>query len=208
MSPDLRAYLTEMPLIAVLRGLPPEHALSVGQILVEAGFRILEVPLNSPHPYKSIRTLASAFGGQALIGAGTVIRQEDVAEVANTGGSLIVMPHMDPAVIVEAEWKMMTCVAGVATPTEAFAALKAGADGLKLFPAQLISPAAVKAMRAVLPANTILLPVGGITPDKLPDYFAAGADGFGLGSELFKPDYPMEEIRQRAQSFVAAARRR
>jgi 2-dehydro-3-deoxyphosphogalactonate aldolase len=207
MAPDLREFMAELPLIAVLRGLSPDHALQVGQILVEAGFRILEVPLNSPHPYKSIRILAEAFGDHALIGAGTVTRQEDVVEVANVGGALIVSPHMDPAVIVEAKWKMMSCVPGVATPTEAFAAIHAGADGLKLFPAQVVSPGVVKALRAVLPPKTILLPVGGITPGEMAEYFAAGADGFGLGSELFKPDYSVDEIRQRAQRFVAAARR-
>ncbi len=142
-----------------------------------------------------------------LIGAGTVTRQEDVEDVANAEGSLIVMPHLDAAIVIEAKWKMMACVPGVATPSEAFAALKAGADGLKLFPAQIVSPATVKALRAVLPAQTILLPVGGITPAAMADYFAAGADGFGLGSELFKPSYSLEEVKQRAQAFVAAARR-
>jgi 2-dehydro-3-deoxyphosphogalactonate aldolase len=196
-----------MPLIAVLRGLTPENAATVGQLLVDSGFRVLEVPLNSPHPLKSIRTLAEAFGDRAMVGAGTVTRQEDVEEVANAGGSLIVMPHLDGPIVVEAKWKMMACVPGVVTPTEAFAALKAGADGLKLFPSQIVSPAAVGALRAVLPARTILLPVGGITPGAMADYFAAGADGFGLGSELFKPNYSLEEIKQRAEAFVAAARR-
>lgn len=207
MAPDLREYLAEMPLVAVLRGLSPDHALEVGQILFDTGYRILEVPLNSPHPYKSIRILAEAFGDRALIGAGTVTRQEEVVEVANAGGSLIVSPHMEAAVIVEAKWKMMSCVPGVATPTEAFAAIHAGADGLKLFPAQIISPTAVNALRAVLPPKTILLPVGGITSGQMAAYFAAGADGFGLGSELFKPNYSVDEIKQRARDFVAAARR-
>ena len=207
MTPDLRRYLAEMPLVAVLRGVLPENALAVGEVLVEAGFRILEVPLNSPYPHKSIRILAEAFGDRALIGAGTVTHLEDVARIINAEGGLIVMPHLDIAIVAEAKRKLLACVPGVATPSEAFAALKAGADGLKLFPAQIVSPAAVKALRAVLPPATILLPVGGITPARMADYFAAGADGFGLGSELFKPSYSIDEIKQRARDFVVAARR-
>ena len=193
-----------MPLVAILRGLRPGQALEVGRILFEAGFRIIEVPLNSPEPFDSIACLAEAYGERAVIGAGTVLDPAAVERTQDAGGRLVVMPHGDPAVIRAAKARGLVCCPGVATPTEAFAALEAGADALKLFPAETIPPAALGALRAVLPAGTRLLPVGGIVPESLAAYRAAGAAGFGLGSALFKPERPSEALRERAEAFVRA----
>jgi len=204
MSIDLRQALGELPLVAILRGLEPDRALAVGQVLVDAGFRIIEVPLNSPRPFDSIRILADAFGARALVGAGTVLRREDVTAVRDAGGRLIVMPHGDTAIIHEAKNQGLACVPGVATPTEGFAALAAGADGLKMFPAEAMPPAVVKAWRAVFSSETLLMPVGGITPERMADYLAAGANGFGLGSALFTPTMTPEAVREKAAAFVTA----
>ena len=206
MSADLRQLLADLPLVAVLRGLAPENAVAVGQALFDAGFRVIEVPLNSPQPFASIEMLADAFGADALIGAGTVLRPEDVGRVRGAGGRLIVMPHSDPRIIGEAKARGLVCLPGVATPTEGFAALAAGADGLKLFPAEAISSPVVKAWRAVFPADTLLLPVGGITPERMADYRAAGASGFGLGVALFHPGLTTSEVNARANAFVAAVK--
>jgi len=208
MSVDLRQALAELPLVAILRGLAPENALAVGQVLIDAGFRIIEVPLNSPRPFESIALLAKAFGLRALVGAGTVLRTEDVARVKDAGGGLIVMPHGDTAIVREAKNRGLICVPGVATPTEGFAALGAGADGLKMFPAEAMPPAAVKAWRAVFPPETLLLPVGGITPERMAAHLAAGASGFGLGSALFAPNLTPAAVRDRADAFVTALDRR
>jgi len=207
MSSDLRQALAALPLVAILRGLAPENALAVGQVLIDAGFRIIEVPLNSPQPFESIALLAKAFGARALIGAGTVLRTEDVARVKDAGGRLLVMPHGDTAIIGEAKRQGLICVPGVATPTEGFAALAAGADGLKLFPAEAMPPPVVKAWRAVFPPETLLMPVGGITPERMADYLAAGASGFGLGSALFTSGKTAAQLRNSAQSFVESLRR-
>jgi len=208
MNIPLRKALGDMPLVAILRGLAAESALAVGQALIDAGFRVIEVPLNSPRPLDSIAILAQAFGARALVGAGTVLRVDDVARVKNAGGQLIVMPHGDTTIIRAAKELGLICVPGVATPTEGFAALGAGADGLKLFPAEAMPPAVVRAWRAVFPAETLLMPVGGITPERMADYLAAGANGFGLGSALFVPSAPPAVVRERAQAFVAALGRR
>jgi 2-dehydro-3-deoxyphosphogalactonate aldolase len=204
MSLDLRQALAELPLIAILRGLEPENAPAVGQILIDAGFRIIEVPLNSPQPFHSIERLARAHGSHALIGAGTVLQPADVGRIRDAGGRLVVMPHSDPHIIGEAKASDLICLPGVATPTEGFAALAAGADGLKLFPAEAIPPAVVKAWRAVFPPEALLLPVGGITPERMADYRAAGASGFGLGSALFQPGLTRSEVQARANAFVSA----
>jgi len=208
MSIDLRQALADLPLVAILRGLAPENALAVGQVLIDAGFRIIEVPFNSPRPFESIALLAKAFGPRALVGAGTVLRTEDVARVKEAGGGLIVMPHGDTTITREAKRQGMICVPGVATPTEGFAALGAGADGLKLFPAEAMPPAVVKAWRAVFPSDTLLMPVGGITPERMAEYLSAGASGFGLGSALFAPNLTPAVVRERAQGFVTALGRR
>jgi 2-dehydro-3-deoxyphosphogalactonate aldolase len=195
-----------MPLIAILRGLEPGQALEVGELLVEAGFPAIEVPLNSPEPLTSIRRLADAFGGRVLIGAGTVLSVADVGRIADAGGRLVVMPHGDGAVISEAKRLGLACTPGVATPTEAFAALDAGADALKLFPAEALPPAVLRAWRAVLPKDCWLMPVGGITPEAMAPYRAAGADGFGLGSALFSPGLDLVRLEANADAFAAAWR--
>ncbi len=196
--------LAACPLIAVLRGIQPNEAADVGHALFDAGFRIMEVPLNSPDPLASIGILAKTFGDRALIGAGTVMSPTDVENVARVGGRLIVMPHSDPVVIRAAKSAGLVCAPGVATPTEAFAALAAGADALKLFPAEMISPAVVKAMRAVLPKGACLIPVGGISAANIPAYRAAGASGFGTGSSLYSPGRSVAEVGRIARQLVAA----
>jgi 2-dehydro-3-deoxyphosphogalactonate aldolase len=193
--------LADLPLIAILRGVRPDEVVAIGEALLAAGFVAIEVPLNSPEPLASIEQLALAFGERALIGAGTVLAPAQVAGVATAGGRLIVMPHGDPAVIATAKAAGLLCVPGVATPTEAFAALAAGADALKLFPAKALPPAVVKAWRAVLPADVWLLPVGGIAPETMAPYLAAGASGFGLGSALYRAGMSAPEVGARAGAF-------
>jgi 2-dehydro-3-deoxyphosphogalactonate aldolase len=202
----LHEHLMALPLVAILRGIEPGEAVAVGRALTAAGFRAIEVPLNSPQPRESIRALAGALGERALIGAGTVLDPADVARIAAAGGRLIVMPHADHAVIRAAKAQGLLCVPGVATPTEAFGALAAGADALKLFPAEELPPGVVKAWRAVLPGDVWLLPVGGITPHGMAAYLAAGANGFGLGSALYQPGLSAATVGARAQSFAAAYR--
>ncbi len=203
--PTFKDALAACPLVAILRGLKPEEALDIGAALVGAGFTIIEVPLNSPQPLASIRILADAFGVRVLIGAGTVLTPEDVDAVKAAGGELIVMPHADVAVIRAAKAAGLVCTPGVATPTEAFAARAAGADALKLFPAEGIPPNLVKAWRAVL-TDIPLLPVGGIDTTNMAAYRAAGAEGFGIGSALFKPGKSVEAIAADAHGLVAAVR--
>ena len=200
----LRDYLAELPLIAILRGLKPENAEAVGHALVEAGFRIIEVPLNSPEPFRSIEILARTMPRNVLVGAGTVLDPEQVNGIRDVGGKLIVMPHADLDVIRRAKEQDLICTPGVATPTEAFAALKAGADAIKIFPAEAVPPAVVKAWRAVLPKDALVVPVGGIKPDTMKPYVDAGANGFGLGSALFTPAMPVEEIGRKARDFATA----
>ncbi len=204
-SPDqtLAQAMAQLPLIAILRGLTPAEAPAIGEALVSSGFAIVEVPLNSPEPLRSIATLTQLFP-QTLIGAGTVLNAQQVKDVHGAGGRLVVAPNFNPAVVAQALALGMVVLPGVATPTEAFAALDAGAHGLKLFPAEMISPATVKALRAVLPASTALIPVGGITPDNMAPYRAAGANGFGLGSALYAPGRSAQAVQQQAQAFVRA----
>jgi len=192
------------PLIAILRGVEPEAVEEIGQALIDAGIRIVEVPLNSPRPLDSIARLAARFGDRALIGAGTVLRVEQVAAVADAGGRLIVSPNTNSAVIEAAVRAGLVSAPGYFTPSEAFAALAAGAHLLKLFPAEAATPAVLKAQRAVLPASVPLVVVGGIGLDKMAAYRAAGADGFGLGSALFRPGQGAGEVAAQARAFVAA----
>lgn len=200
----IRAWLDHLPLVAILRGIRPDEALDIGHALAEAGFRVIEVPMNSPEPLESIRLLSSALGQQCLIGAGTVLQSEQVPDIAAAGGRLIVMPHADTAVIRTAKAAGMYCVPGVATPTEAFAAIQAGADAIKLFPAEQLAPAVLKAWRAVMPRDLPMLPVGGITPETMGLYVTAGASGFGLGSALYVPGRDKDDVRQRAVAFAQA----
>lgn len=195
--------LQRLPLVAILRGLPPAQAQPVGQALAGLGWTLLEVPLNSPQPMESIRTLATAFP-EALVGAGTVLTVEDVQQVHAAGGQLIVSPNFNPAVVREAVRLGLVCLPGVMTASEAFAALDAGAAGLKIFPAEMITPSVLKALRAVLPAAAVVLPVGGIRPDNMAPYFAAGANGFGIGSALYKPGSTATEVQTNAIKFIAA----
>ncbi len=205
MNPLLR-YLDPLPLIAVLRGITPEEIPAISGALIAEGFRVLEVPLNSPRPFESIRLLANACGEQCLVGAGTVLAVADVARVRDAGGNVVVMPHADTAVIREAKALGMVCVPGVATPTEAFAALAAGADGLKMFPAEALPPGALKAWRAVLPRDALVFAVGGIRPDNMAPYWSAGATGFGTGSNLYAPGARAEDVRAAAAAYAAGFR--
>jgi 2-dehydro-3-deoxyphosphogalactonate aldolase len=200
---SLQSYLRPLPLIAVLRGITPAEIDAVGAALIDNGFRILEVPLNSPEPFDSIVRLERRFGERCLTGAGTVIKVADVAKVAAAGGKLIVMPHGDVEIVREAKRLGMLCVPGVATPTEAFAALDAGADGLKMFPAEQLSPAALKAWRAVLPKDALVFPVGGIRPDNMTPYWEVGANGFGTGSNLYAPGATADTVREAAARYAA-----
>jgi 2-dehydro-3-deoxyphosphogalactonate aldolase len=195
--------LQQLPLVAILRGLTPEEAPAIGQALMDSGFALLEVPLNSPRPLESIAALAAEHPDH-LIGAGTVLSAAQVREVHAAGGRIIISPHFDPAVVHEALRLGLACVPGVATPSEAFAALAAGAHALKLFPAELITPTVLKAMRAVLPADVPLLPVGGITPENMAAYRRAGAQGFGIGSALYAPGQSPEHVHTSAQRFITA----
>lgn len=207
MAEDFYQRIETLPLVAILRGVQPENVRDVGRVLADSGFVVIEVPLNSPRPFDSIAALASTLGERILIGAGTVLRIEDVARVAEAGGRLVVMPHCDVSIIAEAKRLGLICLPGVATPSEGFAAMAAGADAIKLFPAEALPPAVVKAWRAVFPAHVRLFPVGGITPENMADYWAAGANGFGLGSALFKPGLSLAEVEDNARRFVAAFER-
>lgn len=190
------------PLVAILRGITPDEAVPTVDTLVSAGFTIVEVPLNSPDALESIHRLASRFGEVAVIGAGTVLTADQTARVHAAGGSLVVAPNLDARVADEAQKRDMIYGPGVATATEAFAAIETGATFLKLFPAEMIPPAAVKALRAVLPRSSSLFPVGGITPAEIDSYARAGANGFGLGSALYRPGSTLAETRQQAKAFI------
>ena len=198
-----QAYMDKLPLVAILRGLKPEEALGVGQAIVNAGFHILEVPLNSPDPLRSIQILAKAFPN-ALVGAGTVTTAQQVRDIKAAGGQLIISPHLDDNVVCEAVNLGLISLPGVATPSEAFRALALGAHGLKLFPAEMISPAVVKSMRAVLPTSVRLIPVGGIGVHNMADYRQSGASGFGIGSALFAPGKSSQAVDESAVAFVQA----
>lgn len=198
------AAFAALPLVAILRGLPPADAEPAAAVLYEAGFRLIEVPLNSPEPFDSIDTIRRTLPRDALVGAGTVLAPTQVDRLAAIGAELVVMPHADTAIVGAAKARSMICIPGIATATEAFAALAAGADALKLFPAEQIAPPVVKALRAVIPHHVRLLPVGGIGPDSMAPYRAAGAAGFGLGSALYSPGLPAAELAARARQFVRA----
>ncbi|MGO9423245.1 2-dehydro-3-deoxy-6-phosphogalactonate aldolase [Roseiarcus sp.] len=196
--------LAPTPLIAILRGLTPDEAEAIAAALVEAGFGGIEVPLNSPEPLKSIEIIARRVGKAALVGAGTVLMPGAVEAAAGAGAGLIVAPNADPGVIECALRLGLSVLPGVATPTEALAALGLGATGLKMFPAEVLPPEAVRAWRSVLPKDAPLFPVGGITPDKLAPYRTAGADGFGIGGALYRPSMTPKAVETKAKAFAAA----
>jgi 2-dehydro-3-deoxyphosphogalactonate aldolase len=191
-------------IIAILRGITPTDAVAAAKVLIDAGITRIEVPLNSPDPFDSIKAMSDAYGDTAVIGAGTVLSVDDVNRVAQAGGKLVVSPNMDPRVIHATKVAGLQSWPGVMTPTECFAALKNGADGLKIFPGSLLGPDGLKAIRAVLPTGTQIYAVGGAGPENFADWFAASADGFGLGSALYKPGMTIPDIAARAADIVAA----
>ena len=199
---DLASLLARCPLVAILRGLRPEEAEAVGEALVEAGLLVIEVPLNSPEPLRSIEALARRFGDRALIGAGTVRREAEVDAVAAAGGRLIVTPHADAIVVRAAKARGLLAVPGFFTPAEAFSLLDAGADALKLFPAEASNPAALRAMRAVLPPGTLVLPVGGVDAASMPVWRDAGAAGFGIGSAIYRPSDTAAAVAAKARALL------
>jgi 2-dehydro-3-deoxyphosphogalactonate aldolase len=201
---ELKGWLTRCPLVAILRGVKPDEVVAIGKALERQGIAIVEVPLNSPQPMESIARLAREFGDRLLIGAGTVMTPAQVAEIAAAGGKLVVTPHADPAVTRAAKQCGLLAVPGFFTPAEAFTMLSAGADGLKLFPAEAASPAVLRALRAVLPAGTAVLPVGGIDASNMAAWQAAGAAGFGIGSSIYKPGDSAETVAAKAHALIAA----
>lgn len=199
--------LTQCNLVAILRGIRPEEAEPIGEALIEAGFKIIEVPMNSPEPLKSIETMVKRFGDRALIGAGTVLTPAQVNDVAATGATVIISPNCNTAVIEASVAKNMISLPGVATPTEAFAAIAAGATGIKAFPAEAIPPIVIKAWKAVLPKDIPVLAVGGVTPDNMKAFIDAGAAGFGIGGSLYKAGSDVATVAENAKQFIAAMRR-
>lgn len=202
----LIAAFEACPLIAIMRGITPADAADHGQALYEAGFRIVEVPLNSPQPFDSIAAIRKVLPADAIVGAGTVLHPAFVNDVKQAGGDLIVMPHSDPEVVIAAKAQGLACAPGVATPTEAFVALKNGADVLKMFPAEQLGCQVVKAWRAVIAAQVPLVPVGGINPDNMGPFLSAGASGFGLGSALYKPGQSAAVTASHAKAFINGLR--
>lgn len=200
----LAPWLAQAPFVAILRGIAPDEAVPVGEALWSAGWRIVEVPLNSPDAFVSIERLQRRFGDAILLGAGTVRRLQEVDALARLGARLMVCPHTDPALIAHAKARGLLALPGAATASECLSALDAGADALKLFPADMFSPTALAALRAVLPGGTAVLPVGGIRAEGLTPWRAAGADGFGIGSALYRPGRSADEVARIARSFNLA----
>ncbi len=199
----LKPFLDRCPLIAILRGVKPDEAVDIAAALDDAGIAIVEVPLNSPDPVESIGRIAARFGGHMLVGAGTVMTERQVVEIADAGGRLIVTPHASAEVVSAAKRRGMIACPGMFTPTEAFAMLALGADALKLFPAEAASPAVLKSLRAVLPSGTMVLPVGGIDAGNMAGWRAAGAAGFGIGSSIYKPGDSAETVSAKARALMA-----
>jgi 2-dehydro-3-deoxyphosphogalactonate aldolase len=202
----LRRFFDEMPIVAILRGLTPEEAPAALDVLVEAGIRIVEVPLNSPRPFETLRIFVERGEKDLLIGAGTVLSTDEAVQVAEIGARLMVAPNVDPSVIAKARTLGLATLPGVATPSEALTALKAGADGLKLFPSEMLPPKVLKAWLAVLPSDTLLVPVGGVSADVMAAYRDAGAAAFGIGSALYQPGLASEELGHRARALVERGR--
>jgi 2-dehydro-3-deoxyphosphogalactonate aldolase len=203
---DMKPFLDRCPLIAILRGVRPDEVIPICAALEAAGIAIVEVPLNSPQPFDSIRLLAENFGDRLLIGAGTVMTPAQVEEVAGVGGRLIVTPHADPEIVRAAKRLRMATAPGFFTPAEAFSLLGAGADAIKLFPAEGSNPAALRGMRAILPPGTLVIPVGGIASDNIRIWHEAGAAGYGIGSSIYKPGDTAEVVGRKAAALVDAVR--
>jgi 2-dehydro-3-deoxyphosphogalactonate aldolase len=201
---DVRAWLERCPLVAILRGVQPAEAESICSALERAGICIVEVPLNSPGPLESISILSRAFGDRMLIGAGTLTAPSQVAQVAAAGGQLIVTPHADPAIVRAAKQAGLFACPGFFNPTEAFALLDAGADAIKLFPAEVLGPPMLKALRAVLPKSAMVIPVGGIDANQVGPWMAAGARGLGVGSSVYKPGDNARAVEVKAKALLAA----
>ena len=201
---SLAPWLDACPVVAILRGIRPEEAEAVGAALLAEGLNILEVPLNSPNPLESIRRLHAAFGDRALVGAGTVTTEDEIAAIARAGARLMVTPHCDPSLVLAARARGLIACPGFFTPGEAFALLAAGADALKLFPAEAASPAMLRALLAVLPKGTAVLPVGGVGAETIQAWKAAGAAGFGVGSSLYKPGDSAAAVGQKARALRLA----
>jgi len=195
--------MTERRLIAILRGLTPEDCLPVAEVLIKSGFRFIEVPLNSPKPFNSIAALCQQFSDDAMIGAGTVLTVDQVQQLKDVGGQFVVSPNCNTDVIKTTKALGMASYPGVLSPTECFQALDAGADALKVFPSSIIGPSGIKAIKSVLPAETLIYAVGGVGPANFADYLNAGCDGFGIGSNLFQPGLSLAEIQQRAEQIIA-----
>jgi len=199
----IREALVKCPFVAILRGILPNNALPVAEVLIECGFQIIEIPLNSPNPYESINNISTKFGENILVGAGTVLQIDEVALVKSAGGKIIVSPNVNCEVIHRSKLLNLISIPGATTPSEVISAIQAGADAIKLFPAEILPPIAIKALRAIIPNDTILLPVGGISTDKqISAYLSAGANGFGLGSALFKPGKKLSDIKKSAKTFI------
>lgn len=205
-SSDMKAWMSRCPIIAILRGIKPGEAESIGSALEEAGVTIVEVPLNSPDPFDSIATLAHVFGDRMLIGAGTLTDPAQVAQVASAGGRLIVTPHAELSIVRAAKEAGLFAVPGFFNPTEAFALLKAGADAIKLFPAEALGPPMLKALKAVLPKDALVVPVGGIDRESIARWTAAGADGFGAASSIYKPGDDANTVKVKAKLLLDAVR--
>ena len=207
MMANFLSFLKESPLIAILRGITPAEVIEISETLVEKNFKIIEIPLNSPDPIKSIELLVSYFRDEVIIGAGTVTDLASIKLIAEAGARLAVMPNGSIKIVKAAKASGLITIPGVYTPTEAFAMIESGADALKLFPAEGAPPMVLKAMKAVLPTAIPILPVGGITPDKMAEYQKAGANGFGLGSALYKPGMTVDEVAQNADAFNEGLKR-
>jgi len=206
MSEKLANFLNRMPIVAILRGITPENAIEVVDCLFDVGIYIVEVPLNSPGALDSIGLISEKYGNKMLVGAGTVLDTSEVKQIADVGGQLIVSPCMNPSVIRASVNLNMVSLPGVATPTEAFAALNEGASGLKAFPGEMLAPSTIRSWRTVLPEKTKVLPVGGIDTSNMAEYWAAGADGFGIGGGLYRSGKSIEDIRTGALEMVNLAR--
>jgi 2-dehydro-3-deoxyphosphogalactonate aldolase len=201
---DVKGWLERSPLVAILRGVKPSEVESIGHALERAGVDIVEVPLNSPDPFESIAILSRTFGDRMMIGAGTLTKPSQVAELAAAGGRLVVTPHADTTIVRAAKEAGMIAFPGFFNPTEAFALLEAGADGIKLFPAEVLGAPMLKAMLAVLPKSTIVIPVGGIDVHNVAPWMAAGALGLGIGSSIYKPGDDAVVVEKKARALVAA----